>query len=457
MHPFLAQAQQYSFPANPVLQEYSNKMITVRTTFVAVPGLNPADNTRWPKVSLYLNNATGYEGLVDLSSCATAAPGCGTPNLYQNKFVTEFTVDSLNAVKEISIPLNKLIVQMYANDPNKMVTKFSYVYHNDYWDPGAKPVIDRDVSITKVEYLMDGQVLLTHTPESPDDLTDFFITVYPPPERDAFYFDIGLVNTTGEKAGEGPTYQDGMIGAFDKKERMETIVDNKSRQLGKWFMDREGSFNIVSTMLPKAILAKLTPAQPSYPPKIVPTVACKTGTGDAATFTWTHNSRAVKYILRIDQKNSCVNKTGNTVPWLCGAEEGFPNNTGDQYYLLNATGENAVCTGATCTITKPVVANAEYVNASIQWVLADNNTTGDAARIGESPSFTCAGTAAAPLRGDYTNDGKVDIFDYNSFIPKFGQTDCAFNLAGPTCVIDRQDLEQFIKQFGAQRTGGTGN
>jgi hypothetical protein len=201
---------------------------------------------------------------------------------------------------------------------------------------------------------------------------------------------------------------------------------------------------------PPVVPPPIPPIIPPTPPQITPEISCKAATGDQATFTWKHHELAKKYILRIDRYNSCKNDTNETIYWFCGTNEGFPNNTGDQYYLLNATGQDGVCTNGICSITKPVVANAQYTNASIQWVLADNVTTADVTRMGNSAEFSCTGADTnQPLKGDFDKNNGVDIFDYNLLYSQLEKTNCEFNLVGSSCAIDYQDLLDFRKLFGS--------
>lgn len=123
---------------------------------------------------------------------------------------------------------------------------------------------------------------------------------------------------------------------------------------------------------------------PETPGQITPIVACTGSTGSEGTFTWTHDASVEKYILRIDKENSCP---GNPIGWFCGTNEGFPNNTGDQYYLLNATD---VCSNGSCSVVKTLVPNALYKSASIQWVQPGGSTDANGDRMGVSPAFTCA-------------------------------------------------------------------
>ena len=150
---------------------------------------------------------------------------------------------------------------------------------------------------------------------------------------------------------------------------------------------------------------------PPNPDKITPSVACTGSDGKLGTFSWPHNSSVEKYILRIDKANECTdpNKPGQTMPWFCGTNEGFPNNTGDQYYLLNAS---EVCTNGTCSIAKSLVPNATYTNASIQWVLPGGSTNADATRMGFSPEFICA--TSTPLA--------CASLTMNPAAPKYGET-----------------------------------
>lgn len=125
------------------------------------------------------------------------------------------------------------------------------------------------------------------------------------------------------------------------------------------------------------------------PETIAPTVACEPSSGNQGEFSWKHNPLFDRYILRIDKENSCKNEKGETIPWFCGTNQGFPNNTGDQYYLVNAAD---ICANGMCKVTKPVVPGEKYTNASIQWLKPGDSTQADANKMGYSPTFTCAGT-----------------------------------------------------------------
>lgn len=122
-------------------------------------------------------------------------------------------------------------------------------------------------------------------------------------------------------------------------------------------------------------------------PKSAPTVSCAP-TGTEATFSWRAVPGAKRYVLRIDKVNSCASSSSG---WFCGPNEVNPRNPNqhgeDQYVLLAAAD---VCTDTSCSIIRPVVANAEYLTASIQWVETETGTVvADGARIGSSSSFNC--------------------------------------------------------------------
>lgn len=429
------------------LQALATTPITIRTHFWAKAGTNPSDGSSWPKLALFVNNGKTYDGPYDYGSCAQAGDGCGTPNLYADKLQpgncgNYFCPTAQEQVIDAQVTVGKLITQAYPASSDHTVTKLSYVFFNDYWDPSTNPVTDRDVGISKIEFIApDGTVLESLTPNSPT----FGVEPSNTANLIGAYFDNGLVNSEGTSDNE----QNGMVGAFDKVST-QTILENQSREQGKWLLTKEGSFNLVAMTLGEKITAHL---KPQTPPVSTPTVSCKQGSGDQATFTWQHSSELVKkYILRIDKNNSCKNENQETIGWFCGKAEEFPNNSGDQYYIFNATGQDGVCaSNGICSVTKPVVPNSEYVTASIQWVLEDNVTTADATRIGSSSKFSCQGQVVEPLRGDFNNDNSVDIFDYNLLYEKLGTQACSLNLTGSDCNITSDDLIVFATLFGSKR------
>ncbi len=728
-----AQAQSTGSSA---IQARADVLITIKTHFTSKAGLNTADSSSWPKLALFLNNGTNYDGPYDYGNCKTAGSGCGTPNLYMDKLQpgncgNYFCPAAETQVIETKVTVGKLVTQPNPSNSSFLVTKLSYVFFNDYWNPATTPVTDRDAGITKIEFFgPTGALLDTLTPSSPT----FGVESADTPEINGVYFDYGLVNAEGVQDSE----QNGMVGAFDKEAADETIAQNQSRQKGMWSLAKEGSFNIISTSVAKNIIEKITvttpppttpgttpikpaptsgillpwsentqqqqlgptaawtnaathtgsicngtwcwnlnfttntlenngnpvdittgfgaglqasawsnggptagwedykhglislanqkylwlwgtggwanngqatdlttqqywkdtvaatdgtallsgkgisaawtdipnsreyfcngkwcwvfnyeelrwhnqddagkgrpfdisslfkiapnskgvtitssggpgaawtndvakksticnqgycwsythragsrpdlldvswdrpnaqelgqpvtvcesfgvsaetcatePSETTTPPKIIPELsACSSTTNPQITFTWNEYDVAKKYILRIDQYNLCKNEKNETITWFCGPDQGFPDITGDQYYLLNATGADSVCTNGICRVTKPVLANATYTNASIQWVLADNNTDADSNRMGFSASFSCPGTNAAPLIGDLNKNETVDIFDYNLLLEKWGSDFCEFNLAGSSCMIDAQDISVIQTNFGLSR------
>ncbi len=122
---------------------------------------------------------------------------------------------------------------------------------------------------------------------------------------------------------------------------------------------------------------------------ITPTVLCSKGSGNTATFTWPHNPIVEKYVLRIDQENSCKNPDGTAAAngWFCGDEQGFKNDTGDQWIVVDAA---SYCKSGTCTMLRTVAPVVRYSSASIQWMLKGDSTAADKAKMGFSGSFTCA-------------------------------------------------------------------
>jgi len=137
-----------------------------------------------------------------------------------------------------------------------------------------------------------------------------------------------------------------------------------------------------------------------------PAVACTAAISNEATYTWDVKTGADRYILRIDKDNQCA---GNAIGWFCGTDEGFPNNTGDQYYLLNAS---EVCSGSTCSVSKPMVSGQDYKGASIQWLNPGDSTDADGSKMGMAPAYnlTCGTSVGACLQLTMTPSA-----------PKFGE------------------------------------
>lgn len=240
-----------------------NTAMSIRTTFTAKAGLNPADNTQWPQVALFTNNGTGYDGPFDYGSCATQLYGCGTPNKYLDKLIATIDVNNTSLVTTTPTTLSKLITFPTENETTAMVSKLSYAFFNDYWNPSTNPVTDRDVAITKVEILgPTGQVIETYTPTALSYLDDTSPTAV---ITNRFYFDKGIINP----AGTVDSSQDGMKKAFDKVE-LETIVQNNSRANGAWKMTTEASFNVVSTSLGQKLLTVAEQSNPPTPPPTTP-------------------------------------------------------------------------------------------------------------------------------------------------------------------------------------------
>jgi len=269
--------------------------ITVRTHFRSTAGLNQSDSSSWPKVALIINNGTNYDGPYDYGTCLSSGNGCGTLNLYADKTQpgncgNYFCPTAQTQTIDTQITVGKLVTQPYPESSDFMVSKLSYVFFNDYWNPNTTPVTDRDIGITKVEFFGPDNLLLeTLTPASPtfgiDNSSQYGLL-------NGFYFDMGLVNAEGVSNDE----QNGFVAAFDKQD-VETIAQNQSREKGMWQLTKEGSFNIVSQTLPRNILKQLsvgstptpTPtAEPTSTP--TPTPTPEISAASDGTLPWSSNA-----------------------------------------------------------------------------------------------------------------------------------------------------------------------
>lgn len=284
------------------IEAISSERIRVRTHFTAKAGFNSTDNTNWPIIEVYANNGTNFDGPYDHGSCATKQPGCGTPNRYVDKQAKTLDLTLATQTLDFEIPVSQLVIFPYANDDNTMVSKLSYAFVNDYWNPGTGA--DRDVAITKVELFgPNNQLLETFTPASRSYTDD--------PEtgiENRFYFDKGIINSQGVK----DTSQDGMVKAFDKVE-LETIVQNNSRATGAWSMKSEGSFNIVSSSIGKKIITALAPV-PSLAPSPSPSPSTSPTPPITPTLPPSGNPSPTTPNLLLSFKQQGVTRAGIAVP-----------------------------------------------------------------------------------------------------------------------------------------------
>lgn len=223
--------------------------IIIRTSFFAVgaqrptepppvygpaPTPDPLDNF-WPRVAVYLNNGQNYDGLADAACTGTTGTainqaGCGTPNKYMEKLVEEFEVSGATFSKDLTVPVGNLTFP-HPQDATKKYTKLSYVFHNDYWNPGLN--LNRDMGITKIEFLEQGtnRVLRTLIPSE----TNNYITGTGG-IKVGMYYDGGVVSFQGVV----DSTQDGMVKAFDAQEKTAPIVNQD-----RWFMEKEAAFSLI--------------------------------------------------------------------------------------------------------------------------------------------------------------------------------------------------------------------
>lgn len=243
------------FIATPLVQAQAATNIIIRTTFQAIgaqrpldpppvygpaPTPDPLDNF-WPRVAVYLNNGYQYNADLSDSGCGSSSGtamnqhGCGTPNMFNEKLVQEFELAGATFTKELTVPVANLTFQPTAGDATKKYTKLSYVFHNDYWNPGLN--LNRDMAITKIEFVEPGtnKVLRTLIPSE----TNNYINGTGMPKI-GMYFDGGVVSFRGVV----DSTQNGMVKAFDNQEKTAPVVNQN-----RWFMEREAAFSLVFTDL----------------------------------------------------------------------------------------------------------------------------------------------------------------------------------------------------------------
>ena len=249
-------------PAQTNLTSWQEVPITLEVTFIPTGALDPtkAEKNFWPWLALFINNGGKLKGAYDQADCSQPQPeakqtkqksyfSCGQPNLYLDRLWDNFQVapetqaeKTQDVVKSWAIPAGDLLksVGPYSR---QMTTKLSFVFYNDYFDGQKK---NRQVAIKSLRFLApDGSELLKLTPEDESfwqrDKLNWSV-------KQSFYFDLGLVDDTGEK----DAFQDGFVAAFDKK-KLSDVNDNQSKLRGVWLLDEEGSFNVVVVELDKAV------------------------------------------------------------------------------------------------------------------------------------------------------------------------------------------------------------
>ncbi len=244
----------FAVSAPVVHAQTANGTVIVRTTFQATPAQEPTPpygtaSSPWPRVAVYLNNGFNYDGLQDYGDCTQLQPNypnptfpepsCGRPNIYREKLLEEFEVSAATFSKDLVVPTANLTFLPYTNDTNTRYTKLSYVFHNDYWNPGLN--LDRGVTITKIEILEGGTNRVIKT-LIPADTTKYINGTGVP--KIGMYINGGVVSF----AGVSDTTQNGMIKAFDTLEKAPPVVTDTG-----WFMGREGAFNLIFSDLSTAL------------------------------------------------------------------------------------------------------------------------------------------------------------------------------------------------------------
>ena len=271
-------AQSY-YAENPLPKKvFGPYTILVELTAKADPALNPKDNSKWPSLYVYLNNAKSFDGTPDYGSCETKQGLCGTPNLYKDRLIRPFdeyrykdplTIDSSTFKTFTVLDGSEIIQTDYAYfwnnlfryaymgattvHPRYVPLKFSFVYYNDFWSPtGGKGGADRNLYIKEfkvyaINYKNSEKTLLFSV--NPSNV--FYYKQQDVPEAYYhLYIDGGLVNAEGIKTDQ----QNGMVNAFDKKE-VQNLSLNLSSTSGAplqqaFPMPQEGSFNINVDLLP---------------------------------------------------------------------------------------------------------------------------------------------------------------------------------------------------------------
>ena len=245
-------------PTSVVVNTWQDLPVTVEIEFQPIPALDPTkpEKNQWPWLALFINNGQDYYGAFDKAACVvdyqrdevSQLASCGQPNQYQDRLVDNFEValkneDEDTVVKSWTLPANKLLAPVNLSG-SVYATKLSLVYYNDYWD-GDKA--NRGVKIKVIRFLTpDGQLLKQYQAQDKSFWTE---KGYHWNLKHSFYFDLGWVNDQGDK----DQFQDGFVNAFDKVE-LRDILNDQFILDGSWFLDNEGSFNLVTLELKPLIV-----------------------------------------------------------------------------------------------------------------------------------------------------------------------------------------------------------
>jgi hypothetical protein len=443
-----------------------NGTFIIKTVFYGYPAKNASDNSEWPKVAVYANNGSNFDGSIDYADCTTNTATdtfgatCGTPNLFQNKLLGVIEVKGRQYEQSITVKKSQILGNSKSDNIAVEYTKLSYVFFNDYWNPSANA--DRDVAIVKVEIIdpqQNNKVVKTIMPNT-DLLQPIKTRSSGAPIN--VYADWGLVNIEGTRNDQ----QNGMNAAFDKSERefVPGEVDSlpsfwQNGQEGWiWKLTKEGSLNIVISNLGNTIPQAAAPSC-----KIdLKHVGC---TNDQARFTYTFNPapnftpyKNLNFRLNAYPTNSaeCRNAQGQPIDWFCGKTEGkgedrfiaTPPSDGETKITITPGVEysarvsfdqdsnqkqlpTGACTSQTITFRCPIVGSGPteptptptptptatpaptFLPGDINQDHAVNRTDYD---------LLMANFNRAATQGDLNGDGYVNIFDFSILVENYLKT-----------------------------------
>lgn len=63
------------------------------------------------------------------------------------------------------------------------------------------------------------------------------------------------------------------------------------------------------------------------------------------------------------------------------------------------------------------------------------------------PTLPPSPTPVPPTKGDFNNDGVVNLFDYNQLLPRLNTTNASYNLVGTSATIDLFDYNELLKRM----------
>lgn len=458
----------FFFNQSKPVEAASNQTITIKTYYTSEKAHNPEDNTDWPKVVVIANNYGTADGPMDYGSCAAAGPTtyhCGTIPMYGERKIDEFDANQSEKAGNWYVHTTTTTAdKLFATNGSSYFMKLSLVFHNDYYDGTTKA--DRNIYFYKVEFLgPDGQVFKSYTP---NDTSYYPTSNGQTGAKQSFYFDMGLISAT-DAQNHKSTNQYGLARAFDQTE-LKSIVEDKSKENGKWSLQQEGAFNIDSTDIATTFQQKYSSATTSTTSLTktcsvsLSTVNTVTGAPVQITVSGSSSRTSAEPVhLFIIKKDS-----GKISPAPAGTTEVFspkaPNLLYYTYGEICTTLNKSLCLKEiTINTATAKLAPGEY-QVFCDLATAPNQCSGNPNCSYKGGSIDCsvggyvqcsatdvkALTITQSLTSDINSDGTVDIYDYNLLLREYGKAGSpAFSKADIISDgrVDDTDYQKLLKDF----------